>query len=436
MLSIGFLVVLILCISPSLGLELLAGQTKNRVIEIYQGNSFENAVLSLQPGDMLIVHEGVYLVSGKTQISVRGTQNSPISISGASGERLPLLKSALTSVATLPIDRASYVSISNLEITSTGGDGIRLTNDSSYVHLENLVIHDVDVGIHLQGTMQHISVKRNHVFNTGVSGQHGEAILAGCRDRDNECTVSESIIEENWIHATKAGDGDGIRIRPNCHSNIIRDNTIYEVNNSCISLHGTQGKGRNLVEGNVVWDCGEAGIRAVSDVVVRNNIIFSDPGIGFDSSETEEISPSNVDFIHNTILGGAPGVKLSGWGHSVGLVLANNAVYCEKDPVRVSDLDGATITGNVFCPRPSRLPENSYVLGQSPLLDFLDLSERNLYPTMDSPLIAAGDPLFSTGRDFNGTDRGGTPDVGAYAWTGVKNPGWKIVEGFKISKTR
>ena len=33
--------------------------------------------------------------------------------------------------------------------------------------------------------------------------------------------------------------------------------------------------------------------------------------------------------------------------------------------------------------------------------------------------------------DFNGTPRTGTPDAGAYTWTGASNPGWPIREGFK-----
>jgi len=38
-----------------------------------------------------------------------------------------------------------------------------------------------------------------------------------------------------------------------------------------------------------------------------------------------------------------------------------------------------------------------------------------------------------TSLDFNGTARTGTPDAGAYTWTGSTNPAWVVTEGFKTA---
>lgn len=66
-------------------------------------------------------------------------------------------------------------------------------------------------------------------------------------------------------------------------------------------------------------------------------------------------------------------------------------------------------------------------------LDFLDAAARNVYPTGDSKLKDAGSAAYASLSDFNGTPRSGTPDAGAYAWTGPSNPGWVVGPRFKNS---
>ena len=71
------------------------------------------------------------------------------------------------------------------------------------------------------------------------------------------------------------------------------------------------------------------------------------------------------------------------------------------------------------------------MVGHSPLLDFADAWDRNVYPSENSALIGAGDTLYVTERDFNGVARREVPDAGAYTWIGRNNTGWKIGPGFK-----
>ncbi len=113
------------------------------------------------------------------------------------------------------------------------------------------------------------------------------------------------------------------------------------------------------------------------------------------------------------------------------MVFANNAVYCDSGSFAISDLSGVTISGNVVLPAIGQFPTGGYTVGRSTLLDFLDAANKEVYPSFDSPLIDGGDPTYVVPVDFNGTPRTGTPDAGAYTWTGASNPGWPIHEGFK-----
>jgi hypothetical protein len=405
-------------------------------IEIFPGDSFESAVESLKPGDTLIVHEGTYIDSGRISITVKGTANAPVVIKGAENENRPLITRADSASLqnTINIEGASYLSIQNLEITGNGGDGINLNSNPSFINIEDLVIHKVDVGVNFRSDMHHITVRRNHIYDTGINGKTGEGMYVGCNYAS--CVVSDSLIEGNWIHDTLgASQGDGIEIKRGSHSNIIRDNVIYDTNWPCILLYGTEGNPRNLVEGNVMWNCGDSGIQVAADAVIRNNIILDNPMNGLNSQDHQGVTPNNLEFIHNTIVGGNPCLRLHNWGNKQGMVFANNAVYCESGFFKISALDGVAISGNVVFPSTPQLPSTGYTAGRSADSDFIDTAEKNVYPAADSVLIDAGDSSYTTEMDFNGTPRTGKPDSGAYIWTISSNPGWKIVMGFKKNST-
>ena len=180
-----------------------------------------------------------------------------------------------------------------------------------------------------------------------------------------------------------------------------------------------------------MWNCGDSGIQAAADAIIRNNIILESPDNGFNSQPHQDVSPNNLDFIHNTVIGGNPCIRINGWSNKQGLVFANNAIYCASDSFSVGGVDGVAVSGNVFEPATGSFPANGYTEGRSETADFLDAAGRDLYPTSDSVLLGAGNPTYATSIDFNGTQRLGSVDAGAYAWTGAQNPGWPIAPGFK-----
>jgi parallel beta-helix repeat protein len=400
-------------------------------IHLFPGNSFELAAESLNSGDTLIVHTGTYAEAGRIAITVKGTPTFPVIIMGALGEARPEITRAPGAPAqnTINIEGAMHLTIQGLEITGVVGDGINLGGNPSHILLENLLIHDVDVGINFRSSMHHITVRRNHVYRTGIDGGTGEGLYVGCHE--GNCAVTETLIEGNWIHDTRAStQGDGIEIKRGSHSNIIRDNVVHDTKYPCIILYGTDGNPPNVVEGNVMWNCDDSGMQAAADTVIRNNIILATTGGGFTSQDHAGVTPANLQFTHNTIIGGNPCLRLNSWNNKSGLVLANNAIYCGS-AYAISGVSGVTVAGNLMLPATSQLPASGYVIGRSVTSDFIDAAGRNVYPTPDSRVIDTGEVAHATAFDFNWTPRIGAPDAGAYTWTGSANPGWRVTPGFK-----
>jgi hypothetical protein len=404
-------------------------------IDIFPVNSFEAAVESLNPGDTLIVHQGTYADSGRISIMVRGTASAPVVIKGADGEAVPLI-TRLTSASiqnTINIEGATYLTVKGLEITGNEGDGINLNSTPSYITLENLHIHDVDVGINFRSDMDHITVRRNHIHRTGIDGGTGEGMYVGCNEAS--CVVHSSVIENNWIHDTLPGttQGDGIEIKVGSHSNIIRDNVIYNMSYPGIFVYGG-GAGVNTVEGNIVWNCLE-GIYAVADAIVRNNIVFNS-GTGLSLYGHSQVSQmKNVTAVHNTLYNNNDGIYAR-WG-GTNMILANNAIYSPgKTAVNSSSSVQGTVRSNYVEGGMSgdQIDNLKFVSGGSYASAFVDASGMNFWPKPGSPLIDAANVNFIPSLDFNGNTRTSPYDVGAYEANGLAaNPGWKIVPGFKAT---
>lgn len=418
--------------SIALAVLLVFSSAQAATIDLFPGESFESAVESLGPGDLLIVHEGTYSDSGRISITVHGTPQAPVVIKGADGEDMPVITRPASAAVqnTINIEGASNLQLTRLEIIGNGGDGINMNSAPSFITLDNLEIHDVDVGINFRSSMHHITVRRNHIHHTGALNGTGEGMYVGCNDAT--CSVSESLIENNWVHdTTNSTQGDGIEVKLGSHSNVVRDNVIHDTGYPCILVYGTTGNPVNIVEGNVMWNCGDSGMQAAADAVIRNNIILVDSATGFNSQSHQGAVPSNLQFVHNTVVGGNPCLRLSGWGGRPGLVFANNAVYCDADNFVIGDLTGVTVAGNVVTPATSALPASGFRVGQTAAADLSDPSARNVYPRQASRLIDAAATPHATIADFNNTMRSATPEAGAYEWTGAQNPGWSVAAGFK-----
>jgi Right handed beta helix region len=426
-------------ILASFAISLLANnaiaQTAGRILDLRPGGSFETMVESLQAGDTLIVHAGTYSDSGRLSISAKGTAAAPIVIRGATGEARPVITRPSTAALqnTINIEGAAYLTIKGLEIVGNGGDGVNLSNFPTFITLEDLKIHDVDVGINFRSSMNNIIVRRNEIYRTGARNGTGEGLYVGCNNAT--CLVSESLIENNWIHDTLPGttQGDGIEVKVGSHSNIIRDNVIYNRPYPGIFVYGTLANRANVVEGNVIWNCLE-GIYAVSDAIIRNNIILNST-LGLSLYPHAQVPVlKNITAVNNTLFGNATGVRVR-WGGS-NMVLANNAVYSPGG--NAIDSGGgigttAIVRNNYIEGTSTSTIDNArFFNGGSSSTVFTNAAARNFWPLSNSILLGKADAALAPANDFNASKRAAPFDVGAYQRNGLaSNPGWAITTGFK-----
>jgi len=425
------------CAAAALVAALLASAGANAdIIDLYPTGVFEDAVESLNPGDTLIVHEGTYPDTGRISIGVQGTEASPVVITGAEGEARPHVTRPADAEAqnTINVEGASYLTIRGLEISSNGGDGVNLNSEPSYITLEDLVIHDVDVGVNFRSSMHHITVRGCNIHRTGANGGTGEGMYVGCNWA--ECAVTDSLIENNWIHECLEGttQGDGIEVKWGSIRVVIRNNVIHDMDYPGIFVYGAPGSGDvNTVEGNAIWNCLE-GIFAPSDALVQNNIIFTS-GTGLSLYGHEQVDAmENVTAVGNTVYDCDDGLYVR-WGGS-NMVLANNAVYC-PDSTAVSSSSGVSgtvkanyVTGGIDV----SLDDDAFFDGGTAAAAFVDAEGRDFWPAPGSSLIGAADPAHAPPFDFNDAARTEPYDVGAYETEGLEsNPGWQIAAGLKGS---
>jgi hypothetical protein len=413
------------------GLCVVAATQDNHARELHlrADRSFKAAVERLEPGDTLIVHPGVYADSGRISIRVRGTHLRPVVITAAAGGSRPLItRNAHDSRQnTINIEGASHLTLRGLAISGNGGDGVRLNDGAAHIALEGLEISDIAVGINFKGNLHDITARGNHIHDTMRTG---EGMYVGCNRA--RCITRDSLIEGNWIHDTlKSEQGDGIEIKSGSHSIVVRDNVIHDTRFPCILVYGTSGRPRNLIEANAMWNCGDAGIQAAADAEIRNNVVLAGPATGFTSHPHQGVTPGNLAFVHNTVVGIGACLNLRGWNDRAGLVFANNAIYCARADSTVGGLRGVVASGNVLSPAIPPFPPASYSPGASPGRDMVDPDGLQAYPSSGSTLRRAGDPAFMTAVDFNGVAREDPPDAGAYAFAGPVNPGWRVRPGFK-----
>ncbi len=444
----------------ALGFVLLAAVTTAspaaaRVIEIFPSNAdatcneeFESVANSLQPGDELVLHGGIYTQGCRRLISgIHGTTAQPIVIRAADGETPVLTRPGNVDFDfnqnNIEIENVSYVIIQGL--TFRGGDaGVRFMGTGHHVTFEDNEVADTgSVGVTLNsGNFDAMLVRFNHIHHTGrytLGATEGEGMYVGCNN--DTCRTTNSLIENNYIHhlrSTSGGGNDGIEIKPGSAGNVIRDNVIHDTTIGtrfpCIFVYGGGGA-VNVVEGNTLWNCGEA-IQVAADALIRNNLIlYSDVGITA-APHSQVPQPRNVSIVNNTIYGHDACLYVR-WSGATGMALANNALYCPGGTaVDASGLSAASVVSNFVEGGLSGATRDGvrFVSGGAATTAFVNPAGFDFWPGPVSPLRGAADASLVPPGDFNGTQRAPPADVGAYETNDlVANPGWRVTTGFKVT---
>jgi hypothetical protein len=406
------------------------------VIEVGPGDGIgtvESTMQSLQPGDELVLQGGTYqLGSSRFSFDLVGTQAQPIIIRAKTGEQ-PHFHRNNANQNIIDIDNAVYVTLRAIEF-SGGSAGIRISG-ADHLTIEDCHLHDTgDVALRANDggvIYESMHIVGNHIHHTNNTG---EGMYLGCNN--NGCQFQNAIIEWNYIHHTNGStisQGDGIEIKEGSFGNTIRDNVIHDTNYPGILVYSTVGNGApNLIEGNIIWNTNDYSIQAAADATIRNNIILGS-SVSFQSHQNG--SPSNIEFVHNTLI--TSGTALYVRNVSGSVLVANNAIYSQSGSA-INLVSGSTslvtVAGNVGGGGLSG-GSGGHVDGNGINGDFIDghynVPPLDLYPSSSSALIGTGDTQYAVTRDFNGNLRSGTADVGAYAYTTMQNPGWAVTSDFK-----
>lgn len=392
----------------------------------------ESILNGLSPGDEVILADGMYTVSGRFGVVARGTASEPIVIRAAEGARPHFHRpDASQNIWDIQVE---HVVIRGL-VFSGGSAGVRVEAASDFVFEDNEIFDTADVALRMNDggqTYSRIQILRNHIHDTGGTG---EGMYLGCNE--DGCRLADSVIAGNYVHHTNAGDvrqGDGIELKEGSYGCVIADNVIHDTNYPCILGYGTVGNGApNVVERNVMWNCGDHGIQWAADARIRNNIVLSAGNSGIGSQPHQNASPSDLEIVHNTIVLPS-GPALSVRNPSGSVLVANNALYAMSGAAILVRGDAGRITfaGNVGRGALDGFSTGGFTMGDL-AADFAGASysggvPNDVFPAAGGALVMGGDATHAVMGDFNGTARGGVADVGAYAFGEGTNPGWTLAE--------
>lgn len=402
------------------------------VVNATPADDVEALIAGLSPGDELVLADGTYtLDSSRFGVDIAGTEAMPIVIRAADGAR-PHFHRPNEDQNIWDI-RAEHVVLRGIE-WSGGSAGLRFEH-ARFVTIEECELHDTgDVALRMNDTGQlyeGMRILRNEIHHTNATG---EGMYLGCNS--NGCQFANSLIEGNYIHHTNqpsVEQGDGIELKEGSFGNVIRDNVIHDTNYPCILTYSTVGNGApNVIERNVMWNCGDNAIQSAADATIRNNIILSAGSSGIAMQPHQAGTPSNLVVVHNTIFNDGNAISVSGITGSV--VIANNALYSGSGAAITASGDTSMLTsaGNVGVGSGTGVAAGD-IAADFVMASYAGAPPMNVFPAAGGALVGAGDAAHVADDDFDGTPRMGVADVGAYAFASG-GPAWPIAEGFKTTE--
>lgn len=385
--------------------------------DLENGAALAAAIGALVPGQRLEVGGGTWSMQEPLDIAGVGSLEEPIVIAAIAGETPVLTRpDASHDVVSVGLSGpARYVAIRGLEIT--GGASLLNLHDAWNIWIDGCYLHDGqgDGIIAETANTDRLYITRNTIERVNP-GQAGECVALG--SISGGLITGNSIVALNRLHGIGLEYSRGIIIRQGSYNCLIARNEITGMTTRGIGVSPNGGLDRHRVERNLVYQGAGEGIYVASDARVENNIVA---GTGLWALNAGSIgAPArNVELVHNTLVttAGSSPLRLGLWNNGSGLVLSNNAIYCDGGDAitTLGGVDGVTVTGNVhFGGIPEGFPGTTAGNG---FPDFVDLapdgSALDATPSSGSPLLGAGAPAWAATYEFDGSARTGEPDAGA-----------------------
>ncbi len=227
---------------------------------------------------------------------------------------------------------------------------------------------------------------------------------------------------------------DGRRLEMNHRGTEGKPIVIHDTKHPGIIVYGTDGKGPNVIERNVIWNTGDNGIQAAADAVIRNNVVFNSGGAGIYSRNHQSAVVGNLLITHNTVVNeGRVALRIiapAGNKFSGPVLVGDNALY-GATAIQAPRHAALSFGSNVGSGRlvGVDLEAAEWQGGGNAAADFVK-GKLSFFPAPGSYLIGKGRKRDRP-ADFNGTKRTGSRDAGAYRSDPKGNPGWLIGPGFK-----
>lgn len=313
---------------------------KGTVYEIWPP-SYEDALPALQPGDVLVLHEGTY--TDYQTLYLDGSRESPITIRGyGNGEARPVLLYPGDSHNHWEI-RGSHLIVQGLEFDTPEVYSIRIRPPSSGA-VENVsLVHNVFVGCGggcVSANDSGASYRDIRLIDNLMLDTLRTPVYIG--NHQGTATFDNFLFEGNVIDGRliTANDvvGYGIEVKLNVENAVLRHNYIVGTRGPGIMTYGMEASlepsHRGMIEGNIVIDsCNDQNILlGAGPVIARDNLTMGGhfTGIGISDYGNRHLS-SGIEVYRNTSLLNQP------WGFWIkptipgtgleNLVMTNNLAY-------------------------------------------------------------------------------------------------------------
>lgn len=361
------------------------------------GNDLELILESVQPGDLVRIHAGTWVVNNRLGLQALGTQQDPITIEAAEGETVVITRDN-ASQNVMNVDVGSYLTVRGIEFTG-GSTGVKVYDVHHLFFVDNEVHQTAGNAIAANSAnTSYLYFVDNHIHHTNGAG---EGFYLGAHDGSS--ITHHCYVAGNYVHDTSGSQGDGVEIKRDSYACVVSDNLIENTNYPGILVYGNGGRPeRNIVERNTVIGSREGGIQVAADAIVRNNLFISAGDAAIVSQPHNGVNPGNLDIVNNTLVNTGRALRVSGWAGATNMVIANNAIYSES---------GQYISGD---------PGNAAMSSNTQLADLaafenvtLDGTGRDATPSSGSPLVGSGDPGYVPVDDLTGATRTGGVEVGA-----------------------
>ncbi len=344
-----------------------AGNDANAGTSTAPWRTIQHAADAANPGDTVIVNDGVY-TGGSNVVTIGRSGTASAWLVFRAAHRWGAAVDGRTNASAVGFEiNGSYVRVEGFEVRGTSRYGIDAYNGHD-VDVAGNHVHDVghvctdDVGgrVGIDAYARNLTIERNVVHDVGRFGP-GEQ---GCSPSTSNWQNHDHGIYQGSEYA---GQSDNLVVRNNIFYHFTHGWAIQRYDGSGTSVNGLTIVNNTFVGANP-WRDGQIIIATgASNVVISNNMFYqpATAGIWFDTGGLTNVTVSN-----NLSFGAAVSTGLSG------VASASNLVNVDPRFMSVSGLDFHVQSG--------------------------------------SPAIGAGMTLSSVPNDFDGYGRIGTYTIGAY----------------------